>query len=115
MNEQAYPNLDQDVSTYEFGRKVRGIVVSPHWPDLLEVIDSYVMDMDHQVRNLVPGDPTVIASQAALYALNQFAVKFKQDMEGAVNFASNPPEEFVQAMMGVVEASDVAKAMERGA
>ena len=114
MNDANYPNLDQDLRTYEFGRKVRAIVVSPTWPDLLEVVDSYVLDMDDQVRNLIPGDPTVIASQAALYALHQFAVKFKTDMENAVGFAANPPDEFMRALMEVKDASDVSKAMERG-
>jgi hypothetical protein len=109
-----YPNLENDLRTYEFGRKVQAVVISPHWPYLLEVIESYVQDMDDQVRNLVPGDPAVIAAQAALYALNQFAVKFKEDMESAVEFASHPPAAFLQALMEVKDASDVARSMERG-
>jgi hypothetical protein len=111
MTESYYPNLDQDIATYEFGSKARSIVVSPTWPYLLEVIDSYVQDMDDQVRNLIPGDPSVVASQAALYALHQFAAKFKIDLENAVDFAANPPEDFMRALVEVRDASDVSKSM----
>ena len=109
MDDFVYPQAEQDLQWYEFGRKMRGFVLSPYWKDLTDFIDTYVDDVDGQLRVIPPGDPTVIASQAALYALNEFATKFKEDVEKAVAYADNPSVELKTYIAGVRNSSDVMK------
>ncbi len=106
------PNIDQDLETYEFGRKMRPIVVSPSWPDLIEYLKDYVNKIDRVYRTLPPGDPAVVAEHAALHALDEFVTKFERDLPAAVEFAMNPPQEVVDELMGIRQASDVMATMD---
>ena len=106
--------LEQDLKLYERGIELRPLVNSPNWETVLDTIQAYVDDVDQQVRYLLPGDPAVIAAHAALYALNDFAVKFKQDIERAVDFANQPNDEVRNYLFGVREVLDVSGAMGLG-
>ena len=102
--------LENDLLLYQKGIELRPLVNSPNWETVLEVIQSYVEDIDQQVRIIQPGDQSVIAAQAALYALNDFARKFKQDIERAVDFANQPNDEVRNYLFGVRDALDVSRA-----
>lgn len=113
MSNQVF-DIDNDLRLYELGRTLRPVVNSPAWEIIMDTIESYVEDLDTQVRKLVPGSPEVVPSHAALYALAEFATHFKDDVERAVAFANNPSPEVTQELLGTREASDVLKAMGQG-
>jgi hypothetical protein len=99
--------LENDLRLYELGRELRPLVNSPSWEIFTDTIQSYVDDLDQQHRRLPPGDPNIIASHAALYALDQFATKFKADIERAVDFANAPSQEVLEYAHEVRKANDV--------
>lgn len=100
--------LENDLRLYQKGIELRPLVNSPNWETVLEVIQQYVDDVDTQVRYIPPGDSTVVAAHAALFALNDFAIKFKQDVESAVDFANQPNDEVRNYLFGVRDVLDVA-------
>ncbi len=104
-------NLEQQIEFLEFGIKMRPIVNSPSWPDLVQFVNDYVEKIDKLYRRLEPGDPAVIGSQAALHALDEFAEKFETDLEQAVQFADRPPQDLMLELRKVRAASDVALSM----
>lgn len=108
-NQLTYEDIETELRLYEFGRTLRPVVISPAWEILVDTIKSYVEDADLQVRKLVPGDPSVVASQAALYALDQFFTKFQEDVKRAVDFAAHPSQEITNFLLGVRDDSDVLK------
>ena len=114
MDAQFLDQVENDLALFELGRQLRVIVNTPAWEIVLNTVDRYVDDLDQQVRKLPPGDTTVISAQAALYALDQFATKFKEDINRAVNFANHPSEEIREYLNGTRDANDVAKAMGQG-
>jgi hypothetical protein len=113
-NLEVSTELDSDLRLYKTGVELRPLVNSRNWETVLEVIQQYVDDIDQQVRSIPPGDPTVVAAHASLYALNDFAVKFKQDIERAVDFANQPNDEVRNYLFGVRDALDVARATGQG-
>jgi hypothetical protein len=111
LDEISLEQGEQDFELYEFGRKMRGVVVSPAWPDLVEFVEQYVNDIDLAYRRLPPGDPGVIGAHAAVHALDEFLRKFKEDLPKAVEFVEHPSPEFQRYLYNLSEATDVAKAM----
>jgi hypothetical protein len=107
IDELAVENLENDLRLYELGRELRPLVNSPGWEILTDTMQSYVDDLDQQHRRVLPGDPNVIASHAALYALDQFVTKFKADIERAVDFANAPPQEVIAYAHQIRKSSDV--------
>ena len=105
------PNFEQQLELLEFGRKMRPIVISPSWPDLVQFVKDYVDKIDVHYRRLEPGDPGVVGAHAALHALDEFADKCQVDLEAAVSFADNPPPELLSELRAVRDASDVALSM----
>lgn len=108
---EADANFDQLLEAFEFGRKMRPIVISPSWVDLVQFVQDYVNKIDLVYRRLEPGDPAVVGAHAAVHALDEFADKFKTDLEQAVYFADHPPPELMSELRAVREASDVALSM----
>lgn len=100
--------MEPKVEIFERGRILK-TCPSDVWEVIKDTIHSYVEDLDQQVRNTQPADPSVIAVQAALYAMNKFEVFFLEDTESAINFASNPPEDFRKYLFGVRDQLDVIK------
>lgn len=105
------PNFERELEAFEFGRKMRPIVISPSWPDLVEFINAYVETIDRNYRLLEPGDPGVVGAHAAVHALDEFARKFQEDLEAAVAFADKPSPELLRELRAVRDASDVALSM----
>lgn len=105
-------DIANELQLYELGRKLRIVYNSPAWEIITDTIQSYVDNLDYQVRNLLPGSPEVAASHAALYALDQFAKNFQEDVKRAVEFSNNPSPEVREALLGFRDSSDVLKAME---
>ena len=104
-------NFDRELEFFEFGRKMRPIVISPSWPDLVQFVQEYVDKLDKLYRRLEPGDPAVLGAHAAVHALDEFADKFKSNLEEAVEFADRPSPELMSELRRVRDASDVALAM----
>lgn len=101
--------MDRQLDIYERGRVLRTIP-SDAWQIVKDTIHSYVEDLDTQVRNIPPGDPSVIPSQAALYAISQFENFFLQDTNAAMKLAVRPSPELTQYLLEVRESLDVLKA-----
>lgn len=101
--------IDRQVDVYEKGRILRNVPTEA-WEVIKATIHSYVEDLDKQVRHIQPGDPSVIASQAALYAMTQFEEFFLSDINSAMDFAVHPTEELRKYMAGYIDSIDVLKA-----
>jgi hypothetical protein len=104
-------NFERDLEYFEFGLKMRPIVISPSWPDLVQFVNDYVNKIDKVYRRLEPGDPSVVGSHAAVHALDEFADKFKNDLEAAVQYSEHPSPELMAELRQVRDASDVALSM----
>jgi hypothetical protein len=102
-------DIDRQLDVYERGRILR-TVPTDAWQIVKDTIHSYVEDLDTQVRNIVPGDPSVIAAQAALYAISQFENFFLQDTGAAMELAVHPPPELSRYLLSTRESLDVLKA-----
>ena len=101
--------IDRQLNTYERGRILRTIP-SDAWQIVKDTIHSYVEDLDQQVRTLRPGDPSVVPSQAALYAMSAFEEFFLQDTGAAMEFAVHPSPELNKYLISARESLDVLKA-----
>jgi len=102
-------DIDRQVDIYERGRILRTIPTDA-WDIVKDTIHSYVEDLDAQVRHIVPGDPSVVAAQASLYALSTFAEFFLQDTEAAMELAARPSKELTDYLLSARESMDVLKA-----
>jgi hypothetical protein len=104
--------MEQNMDVFERGRILKTV---PHdaWEIIKDTIHAYVEDLDRQVRELKPGDQSVMASQAALYALHTFETFFLHDTEAAIEFSTHPSQEFKDYLYGVRESMDVLKQMEK--
>ena len=107
IDERDVTALENDLRLYQLGRELRPMVNSPSWEILTDTMKSYVEDVDEHHRKLEPGDPNIIASHAALYAIDQFVTKFKADIERAVDFANAPSQEVLEYAHEVRKANDV--------
>ena len=101
--------IDRQLNTYERGRILRTIP-SDAWQIVKDTIHSYVEDLDQQVRTLRPGDPSVVPSQAALYAMSSFENYFLEDTQAAMDFSVHPSSDLVQYLQNARESLDVLKA-----
>jgi hypothetical protein len=101
--------IDRQLDIYERGRLLRTIPVDA-WQIIKDTIHSYTEDLDQQVRHLSPGEPSVVASHAALYAMSSFEKFFLQDTSAAMEFAVHPSPELNQYLLGARESLDVLKA-----
>ena len=104
-----YDEAEQQIDLYDKGQRLKTIPVNA-WQTVKDIIHNYVEDQDLKVRTLKPGDTSVIAEQAALFALSAFEKYFVESSETAMDFAVRPSEEFKQYTRSVVEASDVLRA-----
>jgi hypothetical protein len=102
-------DIDRQLDLYERGRVLRTIPPDA-WEIIKDTVHSYTDDLDQQVRGILPGDPSVVASHAALYAMSAFEDYFLKDIEAAMNFAVHPSDELKQYLSGVRESLDVLKA-----
>jgi hypothetical protein len=100
--------IDRQLDVYERGRVLKTIPVEA-WQIIKDTIHSYTEDLDAQLRRIQPGDPSVIASQAALYAANELEEKFLQDTEAAMEFSTRPSAELKQYLMHARDSMDVLK------
>jgi hypothetical protein len=109
MEEIVYQDeMEQLATKYERGRILR-TVPSDAWEIIKDTVHAYVEDLDNQVRNIQPGDPIVISSQAALYAMDKFESFFVQDLESAMEFSINPSKQFREYLFEVRDKLDVIK------
>ena len=113
MTEPVYlDEMELQMDVFERGRILKTV---PHdaWEIIYATIHEQVEGVNRQVRKLPPGDPSIVAAQASLYALSSFEENFKQGMEEAMTFATHPTPEFKQYLYGVRESMDVQKQMEK--
>lgn len=106
MDEIDFEQGQQELELYEFGRKMRPIVQSHAWSDLIAYIKEYVEKIDRLYRSLSLADPQVPYVHAGLRFLDEFAGKFQEDLEAAVKAADSPSENLTNFIYRVREASD---------
>jgi hypothetical protein len=104
-----FDDIDRQLDVYERGRVLRTIPLDA-WQVIKDTIHSFTEDMDTQLRHISPGDPSVVPSQAALYAMTSFEEFFLQGVEAAMEFAVHPSPELNQYLLGARESLDVLKA-----
>jgi hypothetical protein len=102
-------DIDRQLDVYERGRLLR-TVPTDAWQIVKDTIHSYVEDLDTQVRHLIPGEPSIVAAHAALYAMSSFEEFFLQDTEAAMELAVHPPPELSRYLLSARESLDVLKA-----
>ena len=105
--------MENDLIVYERGRQLRSVVNSPVWEIVIDTLRAYKDQAEDECFALSPGDQRVLTAHAAASALRDQFVKFQQDINNAVEFAANPPEEFALWLSGAIDAADVMKQQER--
>jgi hypothetical protein len=104
--------LEAQLDLYEKGRRLRTLVHSPEWEIVTQTLQDYRDKARDALIALPPGDPSVLQAHAAASATNDVFTMFQQDINSAVDFAVNPPEELRNHIFGIRKALDVAAAME---
>ena len=104
--------LELQMDVFERGRVLKTIPPDA-WEIIYSTIHEQVEDVNRQVRKLPPGDPSIVAAQASLYALSSFEENFKKGMDEAIEFATYPTQEFKDYLYGVRDSMDVMKQMEK--
>jgi hypothetical protein len=107
-----YDQIEPELNLYERGRMLRTTINTPGWETVLETIHSYVEDIDRQMRAIPVGDPSVVPSHAALFALDKFETYFKQDISNAIEVSENPSEDLQHYLIESKDRFDVRKAMD---
>jgi hypothetical protein len=100
--------MESKIDVFERGRVLK-TCPQDVWEVIKDTIHSYVEDANEQVRNIQPGDPSVTAAQASLYALSKFERFFLEDTKAAMEFSTNPSEEFLKYLYTVRDSLDVIK------
>ena len=109
MIDPLYPEeLEGRMDLYERGRILR-TVPDQAWEIIFDTVHSYVDGLDQRHRDLLPGDPAIVASHAGLSVMSQFETFFKQDLESAMEFAAHPDKEFSSYLSRVRDSLDVLK------
>jgi len=112
MTGPAYPDeLEGRMDLYERGRILR-TVPDQAWDIIFDTVHSYVDGLDQHHRDLLPGDPAVVATHAGLSVMSQFETFFKQDLKSAMEFAAHPDKEFSDYLLGARDRLDVLKQQE---
>ena len=109
--EEDLNELDGQLDQYEKGRKLRKFVQDPDWELVVQVLRDYYENANDALNDLPPGHPRVMEAHAASSATKQVYVRFQEDINSAVNFANNPPEELKNRIFGIRKSLDVASAM----
>lgn len=81
-----------EIDLHQKGRALAQVVNFYGWEVALEMIQSYVTGSVSALVNLAPGDPTVPTAHAAASAMNDFYIKFVQDVQIAIEASSKTPE-----------------------
>lgn len=100
--------LEGSLDLFERGNILKS-VPSNAWEVIYDTIHEIVQDVVDQHSNMLPGDPSVVASHAAVYVLTGFEKHFKDAMDSAMAFAAKPPKEFLEFMYQVRDRLDVLK------
>ena len=94
---------------YEKGRRLKQIVSHPEWSTVMQVLKDYRDKAKDDLIDLQPGDPTVPTAHAAVSAINQVVGFFEQDINNAIETATNPSSELVDFLTRARENMDVLK------
>ena len=108
-----YSQVEHELEIYERGRTLRPVVGSEAWQILLETLKSYKDKAEDELFALPPGDPSVPTAHAAASALRQQYYFFQDDIQKAVDFAAKPSAELTDYLNGVIQQTDVLRAMNR--
>lgn len=82
-----------DLEAYQRGSELRSIVNTPGFEIILNAFKSYEEQAVRLLLSIPPGDKDrVIAAQAAASAIAQVNANFKQDVQTAIEAASQVPQ-----------------------
>jgi hypothetical protein len=112
--EQDYDQLERQLDLYEKGRRLRTLTNSPDWELVVQTLQDYRDKYRDALIALPPGDPRVPLAHAAASSSNDIFTYFMGDIQAAVDFTNNPPDEVVASIRGIRRALDVKVAMGQG-
>lgn len=85
------PEEQAEIELWRKGRDLSALVIHPGWKTVLEMLQSYATSAAVDLVNMRPGDERTVVQHAVAYALNDFYVKFRQDVDAAVDAAKHAP------------------------
>ena len=107
-----YDQIEDELDLYERGRLLKTTIHTVGWPEVLEVVKSYLDDMDAQLKAIPVGDPSIIAAHAGVHVMSKFYQFFQEDIDNAIKMADNPSPELLEYIASARRKFDVKAMME---
>jgi hypothetical protein len=80
------------IDLYNKGQTLAQLVVSPSWPIILEILQSYATNSMNKLISLDPADKeNIIAEHAVAHAAKRIYQSFVEDVQAAVEMSRKPP------------------------
>jgi hypothetical protein len=92
LNRQLTEEEEYNITMWEKGRALSQIRVLPGFDVVLEMLQSYVAKSAEEITKIDPKDrDEVNAASTVFIVANQLFIKFKQDVDAAIEAARKPP------------------------